>query len=357
MYLLKSMPAASRVNIHPRVPLCLSSSGVIYAANATILVKSSDWGTTWANVNDFGVGATIRKAHKLDNGRIIVTLASGKVLVSDVNEANFVEKIDFVSESASWGGLRVFGDIVVMCNYGSPQVVYLSVDGAQNFSLILNASSIKLPDGMNHFHDVCYDPYESLIWICAGDNLTSQKIGWTDDFGKTWYWTGPSINIRITQIIPLPKRVLFGTDEYDVLGVYVHERPDTGTHGNGVKPKLGWVARNFYATVVGQVDMGWITRAAISFHEIAAAYFGVYLTNNIHSCPACSIYGTKDGKNFFSVWTEAKAQVTPATVSRVTIGVLGPDNSNNIVATLHDPVTAQWNIVRLTNPLWVWVED
>src|SRR5690625_1596632 len=239
-YYIKSpaMPPGSNIiSTNGRGVLWLDAEGVLYACRTnpnavwgTALEKSTDWGETWTEVFQ-AEGEYIRQARKMDDGSILAFGSLGSVWKSDTNETNFV-KTHQHGEGYSFFegmGVKVYGDVVLIAEYGNAgggHQVYMSRDGGSSFESIFRNHSND-----HHIHDVAYDHYEGIVWISCGDNPPNDMIFWSDNWGESWRHLKPGLDKqrRATQIIPMPNCVLFGTDEHHLLGVYRHDRPESGT--------------------------------------------------------------------------------------------------------------------------------
>ena len=64
-----------------------------------------------------------------------------------------------------------------------------------------------------HLHDVEYDPWANRIWVSSGDTPDNSAIYYSDDLGDTWEKIRPEPRSQPTNIVALPDRVVFGTDD------------------------------------------------------------------------------------------------------------------------------------------------
>jgi len=109
-------------------------------------------------------------------------------------------------------------DYVLIAEYGKKTVpgnarnVYLSKDGGATFAVIFTGDELL----EYHTHGVAYDQYMDRIWVSHGDGADNKGVEFSDDFGTTWVHAA---DWQPTLIIPMPKYVLFGSDDLPV-GMY-----------------------------------------------------------------------------------------------------------------------------------------
>lgn len=356
MWVPKQMPMeVELIDCKYRAVLALTDGGTLYArwspednpeAGVTLVV-SDDWGATWSEVHNFG--GNIKQAHKMPDGAMLVMRVDGKIYRSDASLSNWTQVHD--TGKAFWDGfgVRVWQNIVLVAEYGqNGRRVHMSRDQGQTWSVIFTHpdSSTSL-----HIHDVAYDPYEGIIWVATGDRPPRDLIFWSDDWGATWNGLPPGEYRRVTQIIPLPKCVLFGTDDHHLQGVFRHDRPKEGTMmGPTVNPYIAWSTRKTWRSVILPDSMTWMTRAAIRYGENAAAYFGFLQNRSVTYLPN-QIWGTKDGYNFVLLWEED--QIYHGQGASV-MAVFDPIEDGTMCARILRPTEASkhW-IVKFNEPEWV----
>ena len=181
-------------------------TGRVYASKGQWIYHSDDLGSTWQ---------LTLKMHptKLSNVSNLVVLDSGDVLICgrEIDSESRIWKMDadgqnyrkVLSYKAGQGhiyndfGFTSYQNIVLAGTYGSGPwlkevVVYLSLDYGETWEKIFTKPNITVDpvNGHHHIHDVRYDPYENLIWVCAGDDdldpHTNSFVYWSADMGKTW---------------------------------------------------------------------------------------------------------------------------------------------------------------------------
>ena len=313
----------------------INKSGTVYGSSGNTLYKTDDFlATDWEVVHEFA--GQMRQVREMPEGSLVVALQNGEMWKSndaqdDWSQAMFDDgTTPFEMESAGghvqYGfGLDWYGDILVAAEYGSgTNKAYMSGDKGETWERILTN-----PDPTpGHFHDIAFDPYENIIWACAGDGGRQNRIFYSHNFGYTWQQIPIDYEFRATQIIPLPDCVLFGSD--DTRGMYIarYDRHDGGTPGQEVKPEIVWsCARQWYG------GTPWMTHAAITHGENAEAYFG-FLQGGGNIYAPSTIWKTTDGKKFMPVWVEPRL---PEHVGATHVGILGtygPDENNVLVARL-----------------------
>ena len=305
----------------------LTDDGEIFASDGTVLYKTTDWGLGWQEVYNFP--DRIRQVRKLDDDSLIVALSSAAIYKS-VNTTEF-------NEVYRWTGNGVYSDfgfdtydrIVLASMYGTDATTaYISNDYGNEGSW---RELFKVPNpNVNHIHDVKYDPYEGLIWISVGDRRNSDRLYWSDDYGRNWDTLRGLERARITSIMPFPDRVLFGSDEFNEMCVFIHERPKNGvTMGTKVELKKWVNKRNFPGS-----SMYWATVPAVVYGDNAKAFYGFRQSPTNTNAP--SIVWETDGTKHRPIWVEEKLPIlNDASHKNCGImGIYGPDSDGNIAVNL-----------------------
>jgi hypothetical protein len=324
----------------------LTPSGVVYSASTSVVRKSTNFGATWTNVYDFalGTGNAVVQVRKLANGRLVVMSNNGKLWVSDANEANWgTPKLNTGKAFVFAFGLSTWGDLVAVAEYGSLGSAinaYLSTDGGSTFNVFFTEQS---PTGF-HIHDIAYDPYENLFWLCGGDGPNKAMIYYSPNQGSNWYQAAPvgGQPLQSSQIVVLPEAVLFVSDDWKV-GVARYQRSEAGTPLTGGYLSFDMtmvVARAWHA---GEVPI--TARAAVSYGAPgeAVAYFGWYLPPAAQggtgdtALQRSEIYATYDGKRFWQVPLNS-TNYHNATQGVGLTGIYGPDSAGNLVATVDEQI-------------------
>lgn len=340
----KVMPLA-----YERIPLAegtkcreLDSSGKVYVAAGAVLKRSADWGDTWAELYTFA--SPIYHVRVLNNNDILVILSNG-IYKSKDDGVTFSLAYTISGIVSEWGSLSVYDRIVVVNSYHTDhKKIYLSKDWGDTWELIYDC-----PYNISHFHNVAFDPYEGIIWACSGDSIPRDKIFWSDDYGKTWNILEEGLYVRATEIIPLPKCVLFVSDDHREMYVARHDRPDRGTMGTEVNPQKVFLPKKYIYEAT--TPLTWGTNACITYGLNGMGFFGWKQGNVDVNSPAI-VYAT-DGYSFTPIWIQEK--LPTASVGTVTgiCGVFGPDTNNNIVADLRssyidDENTSESHIIKIS---------
>jgi len=301
-------------------------NGRIYAGFSSYIQYSDDDGATWSGyvVDDTDI-PTYRQLMALETGELLILGVAGEIWKSDVNQANWTQKLADVGGSGfEDGGFKRYENVIVACNYGADLVslqVWLSTDYGDTWTQIMNENPAV---GWNHMHDVVYDPYENIIWACNGDDYTGyvsnvSRVWYTADYGAHWEWIG---GVRATAIIPLPDRVLFLSDMSGRQSVFCHERPSRGTNIiRSVRPatytdSMGFISTEewrppygikeiffgqVYESELSTAAACWGTNPYIKYGKDYKSLFG-YRPNG----KPIILWGTTDGTRFIPLWKSNK---------------------------------------------------
>ena len=331
-------------------------TGRVYATKGQWIYNSDDNGVTWEStlkLHETGM-SSVNNIVVLDNGDLSI---AGREIDSETR----IWKCDFdgkglkkvLTYGAGQGhvynefGFTTYQNIVLAGTYGSGPwlkevVVYLSLDYGETWEKIFSKPNITVDavNGHHHIHDVRYDPYENVIWVCAGDDdldpHTHSFIYWSADFGKSW---NKGLGFRATQVIPLPNSVVFGSDQTGVSGAVRYDRKFQGVAGARLKwdgkknEYLDWIAQRFSGQSIAPQ---WATIAAIEYGKKARAYFGFRTTpQNGANLMSPTVWGTRDGLRYTAIWTLGRrSQAGEGGV----LGVFGPDKDNNLYVNLHNDI-------------------
>lgn len=299
-------------------------NGVVYAYSGPTISKSADYGTVWTNVINAGqpwgtASFSNGSVKKLPNGKILAILHNGantEIYLSDAVEANFALVYSFPVEGVvSPGfGLHVYGDIILLAPYkpqtrlaANPLRIHLSKDGGVTWAVIHTSPAIDTW----HYHDVVFDPYRQRIWAVTGDQHNLANVYFSDDFGTTWatLWTEANVAgkapTQFTTVHPMPDVVIFGTDQVGFQGAYKYYRQD-GNH--------------IFEPCYSRKTPGSVGDATYRGHQLWEAG-AIYIASKNPTC----IFATKDGENFYLVWSTSD---TTASINTV----LGVDKNNKMVA-------------------------
>lgn len=301
--------------------VCVDKEGTVYVVKNqdTVLEKTSDWGETFDQLYDFET-VTYQVA-VVSDGSLIATTGSRKLLRSEDGGASWSEVLSMNGRASKWGGLDVYDRFVVFAPYHEEKAIYLSTDYGKTFNKILEIQSAT------HCHTVKFDPYENIIWSSWGDHRPNDTLLFTDDLGATWQTLADKHYMRVTNIMPLPTSVWFGSDEIQIMGAYKHDRPVFGTSQTPVKPFLAWAAKK--ATLEDNAYT-WATKPAIVYGSKAMAYWG-YTQKLGGGIMPPAIYAC-DGERVYPLMCLDKRPDAPE--SNGICGVWGPTTANILVADL-----------------------
>lgn len=229
-----------------------------------------------------------------------------------------------------WFGLSIHKNIIFVAEYGEHNAArnaYLSTDYGKTFTKVFTAE-IDISGAGVHIHDVCYDPYSGMLWLCTGDGYWAQNVYFSYDMGTTWnknyeYRESPS---QFTSILPLPNCVLFVSDNSKHMAVYRCDRITLQNKPAHIELNEAYVNYNDYNA---ESPIG--TNGCIAYGKDACAYFG--WTERLDVVKTKSpVIGTKDGYNFYEVWNcgENFDQVSGSKTFVGIYGVYGVTENGNI---------------------------
>src|SRR5690625_786743 len=287
-------------------PTTEKSDGTWYGETGNAFQKSADYGDTWEAVYQVGHDRA-RQIKALDDGTLLLITKDGKVYKSNDNESNFEEVVSLISPDVAMGesiGTDVFENFAFIVEYGGkggedpPRRAFMSNDYGMTWEKIFEE---EVRDDY-HVHDIAFDPYEELIWIVSGDNLGNSNVVVSDDFGVNWryiYSYGECPN-QFTSILPMANCVLFTSDNrHD--SVYRWKRSSQGInsfHRIILEPAFTIIRENPGSESFGTI--GFVDHAGDG-----SAYFG-YIQHHSNIRRKATVWATKDGINFYSIWTSAK---------------------------------------------------
>lgn len=327
------------------IPLFLDKNGTIYGqknGDQNQLRKSTDWGNSWTDL--VRLSGTIDIVRVLDDDSMILETRSGVLYRSTDGGATATEVYAPASGYVpQWSGIDTYGPFVLFAPYSNNTdcKIFLSTDYGKSgsWSEIFNGST----GGMGHCHVARFDPYENIIWTAWGDHRPRETIVFSDDFGRTWQTLPDNKYMRVTNIMPLPDCVLFGSDEMFWMGTYRHVRPECGTSQHKVLPEFHWAAKK------GSEDNApniWSTKPAIVYGKDGIAFWS-YRQSGCPILPA-QVYASK-GEKVVSIWCDTVIPNGTNTGSGIE-AIYGPDNNGNLLVQMHRYTsggTEQW-MLKLT---------
>lgn len=286
-------------------PTTVKKDGTWYGVTGNAFVKSNDYGENWETIFQVGDDRA-RQIKALDDGTLLLVTRDGKVYKGGENESNFTETLSLISPDvvlAESLGLDVFENYVFIVEYGNkggedpPRRAFMSNDYGTSWKMIFEEE--VRPDF--HIHDIAFDPYEELVWIVTGDNYQNSNVIVSDDFGGEWHYVYeygecPS---QFTGILPMANCVLFTTDNrHDA--VYRWNRSEKGFDSLAriiLEPAFTIIREN-----PGSESFG--TIGYVDHNGDGSAYFG-YIQHHSNIRRKATVWATKDGYNFYSIWTSA----------------------------------------------------
>ena len=283
---------ATRLKELTRIMVQEYKNGVIYANSEVspmkTLKKSTNEGVSFIDVYTFE--DDIDRVLVLDNGNIMVLLSTGKIYLSENEGASFKLVASFDGEKPhKYFGFSHYKNIVAIAPYavrsaGSDKgkKALISTDNGNTFKEVFSLLNYPELNGpASHIHSIAYDPYEKMLWICAGDGQASQMVYYSKDMGKTWYKSAPQgkLEFQPTVIIPLRNSVLFVSDTR-LVGVVRYMRPIGGTkEGSELHFDQPLIVSEKWGSGVMDVP---IASVPVIDYEKSVAYFSWILTTNGH---------------------------------------------------------------------------
>lgn len=184
------------------------------------LYESEDYGDTWTQIADLGVGSAINGLRKLADGEVLVMRRASGVFKSsgwsvDRTTATFSQVL--APNTGAWmlpWGLDVSGSVVLATEYANPRepsrYVYVSKDNGDTFTTVLDLDVLYPGESAAvHWHSVCIDPWaNNRLWAAHGDGI--HGIYYSDDLGDTW--TLLTDEWQPTVMAATPYGIVTGTD-------------------------------------------------------------------------------------------------------------------------------------------------
>ena len=250
-----------------------------------------------------------------------------------------------------WFGLSIYKNIVVVGEYGSNNVarnVYMSKDYGNTWSKIFTAELDNTGAGV-HIHDVCYDPYSDVIWICTGDGYWAQNVYFSYDGGTTWhknygYKESPS---QFTQILPLPNCILFTSDNTEHMAVYRCMRDQVHRRMEHLDLELAY---SYYDNYDAESPIG--TNGCVVYGKDACVYFGWAERYDVAKTNS-PVIATKDGHTFYEVWSDEDTSAMSSGYCGI-YGVYGVSGKGNIAIsyTNSETNTTDRHSIVMQAPAW-----
>lgn len=336
-----------------RYPSWLSDDGVvIWGGHGSSVVQSTnDWLTRTAVGDALTAPGPVKAVRPMQDGELLV--GTGNSVASEYKSELWRSSgYDRANPSAAtWAkvheagtlgarfdnpwGFSVSGSIVVASEYGlrgndGARRVYLSTNSGVTFAEVfdimttpLAVSGAPTPDENAHIHSAAYDPHHAggRIWVTTGDSANTATY-YSDDLGSTWTLVAGSESWQATSILPLPDRVLLGSDA-NPDGVWRIER--------GVTPAL--------AVAFGLDDRAVLTYVGqLAFQRTSAhpALFGFTWAQSDEDGSGVIVMTDALGEGFYCVWHDSFSFVAAGSSVGVHVA-LGPTASGNLVWTSPDP--------------------
>lgn len=343
------------------VPLDMLTSGLIVGFDASQrLYKTADGGENWVNIlyalpsNQY-FPTTIRSARVAGDGNLIVWLYDGTVYRSNATtfDSGFtkvftIENVPDKVPRNSYGSF-VYDQYVFFNEYGDEPSnhAYLSSDYGVTFSKVFTLPDDAVPADQHHVHNVAFDPYEQMLWVCAGDS--GNRMIYYRPLESTGNWTllgsfGDFASVgNMIQIIPLPECILFITDAATV-GAY--KLPRVKAQRGGYTFADFALAYQAYPTpIAGSLPIG--SRPVIKPGNDACCYFS-YEYYHVSEAGLGDIFSTRDGTTFYNI---AQSTADPAGTAPFGITLLLGPASNGYIYGYFCKGDAGY-LIRFAEPTW-----
>jgi hypothetical protein len=350
-----------------------ADTNVVYGYAGPSIFKSSKLGGNIDNgaaLKTFSK-CTINVIKKLDTGKILVGLHNtetdyAEIWLSDDKEETWTKVLDGSNASlgtptpgnyfAMWFGHSFYRNICLLAEYGKhndARRVFMSTDYGETWKTVFTANQAPLTDGNagTHIHDVTYDPYSNIIWICTGDGVHSHNVYWSKNMGKTWNAilksskTAPS---QFTQIIPLPNCILLVSDNAQHAGVF---RINREVLNNGTI-SLADIEPAFFLEAAYNAESPIAVQYGIDY-KTGAVYFGWCERGDVAKMIP-SVIATANGYDFFTVWRGNKVPEGSTGYYGVT-HISGASANGKIAVSLYTDdnyVSNKYHTVTFDAPSW-----
>lgn len=201
---------------------------VIYGHFNYILYKSTDEGTTWVKVKDFGsTGGELKRVIRLATGKLVIL--SQTCIYKYDPDYNSIETVIKLTEGnfAEWG-IDTDGTNVIIVDYGVPHTgsnyMWISNDCLETFIRLEKNTLFPGDDANTHFHGVAIDPHDGKFWLNMGD-ATYKRTYFSLDNGTSWTEIPPGnnvngTNIQATTISVFPDGLILGSDSGENNGLF-----------------------------------------------------------------------------------------------------------------------------------------
>lgn len=263
-----STPTRAALTASPVTVTSKSASGILmtlskdrlrgWNCNTASLSETRDDGETWTQLldktgaNPFS-GSTVESVRQMDNGELLISCGRGAGtanrrelwVTTNLNDPTLrtftktlTARAPFIKFTSAWSQSDS-GPMVMVNEYGpktptwtgeavaegeNARYTYLSVDYGKTWATVFDLNTYLTGQGRvsmdnQHLHGASIDPYWDRLWVTFGDNMGgngSNGIVYSDDLGATWetahYYTGTTPPHQCVGILPMPKCVLFFTD-------------------------------------------------------------------------------------------------------------------------------------------------
>lgn len=309
----KDVKASSPSPLRPNAELISSSSkarpttvkkdGTWYGVTGNSFAKSTDYGLTWESIHQVADDRA-RQIKAMDDGTLLLFTMDGKVLKSNEDETEFVEKLSTISPDVVWTELisiNIYKNFVFVNEYGTKvsedpcRRAFMSNDYGETWEMIFEE---EVRNNF-HIHHIAYDPYGDLIWIVTGDSQENSNVIVSNDFGDTWkyvYDYGDCPN-QFTSILPMSNCVLFTSDNrHDSVWRWDRERLSLEAVDEIIlEPAYTIVRENKGSESIG-------TTGFIDTDGDGSAYFG-FVQHHTSINRRAKVYATSNGYDFYPIWT------------------------------------------------------
>lgn len=340
-------------------------TGRIYSHGTSMLAYSTDLGTTWQDLRDFGTRITL--VREISNGELIVGISSmgGQAAQpkpelwrstgynwgqgTTVTWARVLQGTDGGAYFDRRWGHWVHEQHVWIAEYGNKAAdldrkkVYHSSDNGATWRTLFTHPSNDLPNA--HLHGIAYDKYADIFWVTTGDGGENRGIFWSAnwrDTNPTWRPSSLGMPNQVG-IYPMPSAVVFGSDD-PPNGVSIYRRTGAQTWTPGFHPEVARAINDSTAlTHVG----AHMSRASDS----AALYVAFHAS--VTPSPAGVLLASMDGIAWHELWRDPLGTLPISSAGLWGVWQIGDWLVGELTDDRQTAPATPYTILRAKAPRWV----